>query len=165
MKKNILLLFLMLLTPAAHAEGGCPPGMIPHRGADTTSCGPIPSGPSGAASYSGPTWKLTWGAIAVDAVTGDVGTTAGEFSKRDAKRVALRRCAHRGSTKCKVAFTYKNQCAAVAWPEKIGAKTIFQGAETIEVATKLAMSRCDSYSNDAGCGIVYSGCSEPVLVN
>lgn len=124
--------------------------------------------PAGAAASAGPTWKLTWGAIAIDLDSGDVGTAVGKPNKRKAEREALNRCEANGAKGCRqVLFAYENQCAVIAWPSVVGvgAGVIAQSAATVEAASEIALKRCagTSVGDSGGCRIVYSECSEPVL--
>ncbi|WP_237051808.1 DUF4189 domain-containing protein [Lysobacter antibioticus] len=152
-----------------HSMAQCPAG-IPSAG--NPQCIP-PSAwpqnaPAGAAAPAGPTWKLTWGAIAIDLDSGDVGTAVGKASKRKAEREALNRCEASGAKGCRqVLFAYENQCAVIAWPSVVGvgAGVIAQSAATVEAASEIALKRCvgTSVGDSGGCRIVYSECSEPVL--
>ncbi|WP_081930613.1 MULTISPECIES: DUF4189 domain-containing protein [Lysobacter] len=146
----------------------CPAG-IPSAG--NPQCLPPSAWPQNAAASRAvpaePSWKLTWGAIAIDPISGDVGTSVGNFSRKKAEQEALKRCAASGASGCKkLLFAYENQCAVIAWPSVPGATIVTQGGSTIEVATGLAMKSCigDDASNNRGCRIVYSECTKPVLV-
>lgn len=110
-----------------------------------------------------PHWKLTWGAIAMSTQS-HLGTSVGHFSKGKAKHEAVERCSDVGGTDCEVTITFKNQCAVVAWPSVPGGDAVAQGAETIEIATDLALSQCSTIQRGGVCRIVYSECTEPVLV-
>jgi hypothetical protein len=117
-----------------------------------------------------PAWRLTWGAIAIDLDSGDVGTAVGKPSKRKAEREALDDCEASGAKGCRqVLFAYENQCAVIAWPAVVGvgAGVIAQSGATVEAASEIALKRCAGTSvGDSGkCRIVYSECTEPVLVS
>jgi Domain of unknown function (DUF4189) len=101
------------------------------------------------------TWIDQWGAIVIDNDTGGAGTVTNRLTKSDAIRDATRDCSSHGAVGCKVALTYVNQCAAVAWGEKMWGVA---GAADQETAQKLAIKSCGQYG--AGCKIVYSACSE-----
>ena len=152
----------------AYAEGSCPPGSYPIGGQGATGCAPIPTGDdastSANASYSQPAmrWKKTWGAIAVDPVTGDMGTTIGKFSEREAKREAINLCKKHGAKTCEV-MSYHNQCGVVAWPGVVGARIIMQGGPSIDAASQRALSVCKEKAG-SDCRIEYANCSEPVLI-
>jgi len=65
-------------------------------------------------------------------------------------------------------LAYENQCAVVAWATDgdvpVGGAVIVQAAATIEEAGGLALPACSRERGDGGCKIVYSACSEPVLI-
>lgn len=158
-----------LWSPVAAAQ--CQAGM---SSAGNPQCIPPSAWPQNAsaqqATPAGPSWKLTWGAIAIDLDSGDVGTTVGKPSKRKAEREALDRCEASGAKGCRqVLFAYENQCAVIAWPSVVGvgAGVIAQSGATVEAASKIALKRCAGTSvGDSGkCRIVYSECTEPVLVS
>jgi hypothetical protein len=105
-------------------------------------------------------WADSWGAIAIDFATGSAGTVTDRQSKSQAISDAMRDCESKGSTACKVAASYYNQCAAVAWSEKsYGVST--NPAESD--AQQHAMKTCERYGTD--CKIVYSACSVARRVN
>lgn len=152
------------------ASAQCPAG-IPAAG--NPQCIPPSAWPQNApasqAAPVGPHWELTWGAIAIDLDSGDVGTAVGKPSKKKAEREALDRCEASGAKGCRqVLFAYENQCAVIAWPLMVGvgAGVIAQSAATVEAASQIALKRCagTSVGDSGGCRIVYSECSEPVLV-
>jgi hypothetical protein len=100
--------------------------------------------------------------------TGEVGTSVGRYSKREARREAMDKCKRLGGKDCQLAITYENQCAVVAWASEAGKPTgggaFVQGAATIPEATRLAVPACSKARGGGECSIVYSACSEPVLV-
>lgn len=163
----LLAIGLLAFAGIAYAEGNCPPGSYPIGGQGAVGCAPIPDGDAPASANSSSSkpvgrWKKTWGAIAVDPIVGDMGTTAGKFSEREAKREAITLCEKHGAKKCEV-MSYHNQCGVVAWPDVKGAKVIMQGGPSIEVAGQLALTDCKAKAGSA-CRIVHSECSEPVLL-
>lgn len=156
------LVFVATISPAfaAHAEGGCPPGMIPYRaGADASSCGPIPSSPAPQAP-AGPRWENRYGAIATDADNGIMGAVDNHASKRSASKGSVAECKARGGTECKVSVEYYNQCVVVVQGDKTANN---YRAESIELATELAMEACRS-GGDTDCHVYYQACSLPVRV-
>ncbi|WP_082647826.1 DUF4189 domain-containing protein [Lysobacter antibioticus] len=164
---NLLVLTGLCAFFADPALAQCPAG-IPSGG--NPSCIPPSAWPQNApaqqAAPAPPNWKLTWGAIAIDPISGDVGTAVGSSSKRRAEREALSKCAANGASGCKkLLFSYENQCAVIAWPSVPGATIITQGGPTVEVASDLAMKSCigNSGDNSRGCRIVYSECTKPIL--
>ncbi|MGO0999358.1 DUF4189 domain-containing protein [Lysobacter sp. CA196] len=147
----------------------CPAG-TPSAG--NPQCIPPSAWPQNAPSQQAaaePKWKLTWGAIAIDPNTGDVGTAVGSFSKRKAEREAIARCSANGAGDCKkILFAYENQCGVVAWPSAPGKSggIIAQSGPTVAVASEVALKRCagDGRSDSGVCEIVYSDCTKPVLI-
>jgi hypothetical protein len=113
-------------------------------------------------------WLLTWGAVAMDSSTGDVGVSVGKSSKRNALREAISRCKNYGATNCKIELAYQNQCAVVAWAsdggKAIGGAAITQSGPSVEVASQLALSACSKLRGGGECKIIYSDCTKPVLV-
>lgn len=144
-------------------KGLAPPGYYPTDDGSkgVINCAPIPVGD--ATVPRGPKWQLTWGAVAIDAISGDIGTVVGEASKASAKKEAMKRCARGGSRKCSLKLAYKNQCAVVAWPTVIGGYNVTQTGPSIEDATSHALPKCKKASS-AECKIVYAECTDPVLV-
>jgi hypothetical protein len=142
--------------------------MIPYRGTDITSCGPVPAGYYGENADSGnhmpepppAIWKKTWGAIAFSSASGVVGVATGMKNKKAASQAALADCRSLGGgNNCKVGMEYFNQCAAIAWG---AGQSNTSTAETVEIASDNALKRCEQQTKD--CRIVYSDCSKPVRV-
>lgn len=166
-KVAVITLSALLIAPisVALAEGGCPAGQYPHNTPGLNTCIPIP-----AASQrlpTGPKWKATWGAIAMDDDSGATGVTVGSKSERAAYKEALDRCRKKGATHCKVALTYTNQCASVARTTTVSRTGQWQvalssGAD--EAASgQAAMKDCRAKANGGACELVYTDCSAPVL--
>lgn len=157
------LLFANACLPA-YAQMACPQGVTP----GSSQCLPTGGGQQSPIAPA-PRWRLTWGAIAMSSSTGEVGTSVGRFSKREATREAMEKCKSLGGAECEIAIAYKNQCAVVAWASEAGKPTggaaFVQGAETISKATSLAIPACSRSRANGECSIVYSACSEPVLIN
>ena len=113
-------------------------------------------------------WKTTWGAIASDSTSGDMGFSTAEFSQARARRTAVKRCKERGGEKCKVDLAYHNQCAVVAWSsengEPVGGAAVFQGAESIKIASEHAIPLCSSIRGGGECTVVYSNCTMPIYL-
>lgn len=130
------------LSATALAQTACPQGVTP----GSSQCLPTVLGAAQASSPPHPRWKTTWGAIAMSSETGEVGTSVGRFSKREARREAMDKCERLGGTQCQLAIAYENQCAVVAWASEAGTPTggaaLVQGAATIAEATKLAIPAC-----------------------
>jgi uncharacterized protein DUF4189 len=167
MTRTCLAFCCLVWTASVWAQTACPEGVA----AGDARCGPSPIWHQFVSEPppSGPRWQLTWGAIAGDRDTGDIGTSVGKFSKREAKREAIARCAVAGSKNCKLQLAYHNQCAVIAGPsengEIVAGTTIFQGGPSVEIATQIALSACSEKRGGRSCLIDYSDCTEPVLVS
>ena len=106
----------------AHAEGGCPSGMIPYSGTDLSSCGPVPAGYYGnnddnaPQSYKLPVrWTTTWGAIAFDYSLGKVGAVTGQPSEQAAEAAAISECRKRGGGEIANIFQLHTTTSALPW--------------------------------------------------
>lgn len=165
MKAMMFLLSLSAgLNTMALAQTACPQGVTP----GSSQCLPTGGGAAQASSPLHPRWKTTWGAIAMSSETGEVGTSVDRLSKREALREAMDKCKRLGGTQCQLAIAYENQCAVVAWASEAGTPTggaaLVQGAATIAEATRLAIPACSKSRGGGECSIIYSACSEPVVV-
>lgn len=159
----LLLGLLFLRAGVAHAEGGCPPGMIPASGTDINSCVPIPPG-----YYSNqqqaqpqppppPRWADQWGAIATDSANGILGTATNLPSRSSAENAALADCQSKHGSTCKIQLSYGNQCAAML----VGAKVYNTNAgDTADEAIKKGIKMCTD-AGDTLCRVYYSACSLP----
>ena len=102
-------------------------------------------------------WASRWGAIAISSSTGHVGTSAGQSSRRDAKRVALQKCGARdGISDCKINLSYSNACAAHAWG---GGSAGTGSAPSVEEASLRALNECNKEGKN--CLLYYSERSLP----
>lgn len=160
----VSMLALALMIVPASAQMACPQGVTP----GSSQCLPTGGAPQAQTRNPPPRWKLTWGAIAMSSKTGEVGTSVGRFSKREARREAMDKCERLGGKECVLAVAYENQCAVIAWASELGKPTgggaIVQSAATISAATSLAIPACSRSRGGGECSIVYSACSEPVLI-
>lgn len=158
-------MLLLITHECVRAENGCPAGLIPYRVTDITSCGPVPAGYYGQSADGSSqltetppvVWKKTWGPIAFSKNNGAIGAATGLNSKKVAAQTALEDCRGAGGGECKLALAYENQCAAVAW--EISHRST-NTAETLEIASDLALEGCSAISNQ--CKIVYGSCSRPI---
>lgn len=161
MKISMIVLAIALLGAhgQATAEGGCPAGMIPYSGTSTSSCGPIPSGPSG---YGLPTpkWKSRWGAVAGDDAKAVVGAVINQPSKREAIKAAIENCRSRGGVDCTLTVAYVNQCVVVVTSDTRYAAI---NAKTAELAAEIGLKDCEE-KNDGECRLYYADCSRPLRV-
>ena len=174
MKLGCLLAFgLLSVSGLTLAQTACPGGVA----AGSAQCGPSPAAhgvnpqtPVQPTIRYVPTgrWKTTWGAIADDETgTGNIGAAVGKFSELEAGKEAVMRCESLGGGKCKVTLAYENQCVVIASPsvkgKEVGGTPQTQGAESIEVATNLALPKCSKRNAGLECILVYSACTEPVF--
>jgi Domain of unknown function (DUF4189) len=156
----------------ASAQTACPTGVA----AGSAQCGPSPSSHSINPASSVPEiryvptgkWITTWGAIALSSVgTGEVGTTIGKLSKKEAEKDALSKCEGISGSACAISLSYDNQCSAIAWPptdhaNPKGIPAITAGPSLEEVAHR-ALKSCNKLSRSGECRIIYSECTEPVF--
>ncbi len=108
--------------------------------------------------------KRTWGAISVDANTGDISAIAGLLSEAEAIGYVLQSCKANGGLACRTPFTYRDRCVALAWPLTAGDAFVTQTAFTLYKASELSLAGCLS-EGGLGCEVVYSECADPVLVD
>lgn len=154
-------LLLVTLAGSAFGEGACPPGQYPIGGQGVQGCAPIPQSGAGGGSGPRPTgrWIKTWGAIALSP-EGASGAAASRITKEAATRDAEAVCKSSGGASCKVAFTYKNQCAAASVPTSGSGGTSFGRGATIDTAEKISLELCTK-AGGVGCIKIYSACAEP----
>lgn len=107
-------------------------------------------------------WKLTWGAIAVDVTTGDIGTAVGKPYQEAASQEAMVQCAKHRANACTLSLTYVHQCAVLAWPSVVGGTVVVQGGPTIEKASEIVLSSCKEAAGSE-CKIAYADCTQSML--
>lgn len=158
MLRSFSYLFLLgsIISATAVGQTRCPIGVqagniqcIPDDPPAEVNAAPRPTGE----------WIKTWGAIA-SSENGDIGSSTGKFSKKDAEAEAIKICADFGNSDCKVNMTYKNQCVAVVQAAKgrTGGKIIT--AETADIAKRTALQECQEDSG-AQCFVRGTDCTEP----
>jgi len=155
------MLLLTFVAVSAEAQMACPQGVTP----GSSQC--LPSGGGGAAPPPAPRWRLTWGAMVEDTVTGYVGTSTGQFSRRAARQVAMRKCVGMGGMNCKPIFDYKNNCAVVVEPVEFihgSSIAVYRDGSSVEDASGVALAYCKQ-QNGRECKVNYANCTSPVLVN
>jgi Domain of unknown function (DUF4189) len=161
--KVSLLFGLLALSSYAFAEGNCPDGMVPIGGGDVVGCMPIQNNQNSPPAQPRGRWVDRWGAIAIGSTAngGGVGVSTGMLTKRQAEKAAVSQCkANGGGAECKdYVLRYRNQCAVIAWGDN---SYMMQGAETIQVASKIALDKCSLKTTN--CKIWYSDCSLSVWV-
>lgn len=163
--KLLLTVLLFALSNQSIAENGCPDGMTPFQNGNdpTPKCYPIQGGQNTTPAPPRGHWQTRWGAIAIGstATGGGVGVSTDMLTKRQAEKAAVSQCmATGGGGLCKkYVLRYYNQCAVIAWGDT---SPVVQGAETIEIASQIAMQKCSARTTN--CKIWYSACSPPVWV-
>lgn len=160
----ILFGFLLLITGATHAEGGCPTGMIPASGTNINSCIPIPPGYYNNQQQAHPQpppprWLSQWGAIATDGPGGSFGAAVDMPNQSSAENAALIECQSKKGSICKVELWYTNQCAAMVVGD---AGHNSKAGTTVNAAIRTAMKICTT--EDHNCFVYYSGCSLPIRI-
>ena len=159
----LLLISLLSLDLAVHAEGNCPPGYFPTTPSGTQGpqgCAPIPNYEQEPSQPAGPQWIDRWGAIATDGVNGILGVATGAATKRMAKKAALEDCRTKGGSTCEIQISYVNGCAVMI----VGGKGFNVSARaTTAEAIQSAMKICTS-DGDTECHVYYSACSPPLRV-
>lgn len=150
-----------LAMPFAYAQMACPQGVTP----GSAQC--LPSGPGAQTAPPAPRWRLTWGAMAEDEETGNVGTSTGKFSRGAARREAMRKCKAMGGRNCRPIFDYQNNCAVVVEPIQFidgSSIAIYRDGSSIADASGVALATC-AQRNGRECKVNYSNCTHPVLVD
>ncbi|WP_083966261.1 DUF4189 domain-containing protein [Dyella thiooxydans] len=158
----VLMGVLLLIASNVHAEGGCPPGMIPASGTNINSCIPIPQGyyqnkKSNSAQTPPERWIDRWGAIATYEPNGSLGIAENMPSQESAEQLALEDCRSKHGSTCEVQLFYRNQCAAMIVSN--GGYNVTP-AKTIDAAERKGMDICKK-AGDSNCHVYYSACSLP----
>lgn len=167
MKQLILITLLLgslIFHLSAHAENGCPPGMIPYSGTAISSCGPTPPGyyqqnPPQAPAPPPPQWESRWGAIATDAPKGVIGSSSGVLTEDDAGTRAIADCKSKGGSTCTLKATYSNGCGVLLVSDK--AFNVNWGPSE-SIAIQKGMEVCKT--GGTGCRVYFTSCSPAVRV-
>lgn len=164
MSKYRLLVALFFTFPLAGvAQTACPIGVPVGSAQCGPSAGPIVKGAPSIRPVPTGRWQKTWGAIAMDEVAGNVGTSVDMDSRRDAEQEAMRRCQKPNSVGCKVRITYRNQCVALAWSDQPGHPGGLVSGPGLYSVREEAVRECRK--NGGGtCAIVHSECSDPKFI-
>lgn len=167
---RLLLATLLLQIGALHAEGGCPPGYYPIGAPQgqqgPQGCAPIPGGDSAYPSEPPPPpprpippleWKPDWGAIAVDAEHGAIGSAVEAPTQSLAESGALTDCQSKGGIACRIEVSYENGCAALAandagWAVEYGGTEIEAGVKALRACAKAGHEKCQ---------MLFKDCSRP----
>ena len=156
-RPTLFLMLALMASPAAFGQTRCPMGA--QMGSIQCIPDDLPAGGQSAPSRPTGEWIKTWGAIATSD-SGDIGSSTGKFSEKDAQAESLKICADFGNADCKVSMTYRNQCVAVvqAARGRTGGKIIT--AATADIAEKRALEKCRQDSG-ATCVVRGTDCSDP----
>lgn len=164
--QRLLFGLALIIAGAVHAEGGCPPGMIPASGTNLNSCAPIPAGyynnqqQTPQQSPPPPRWISKWGAIATDFAHDSAGASVDQPDRSSAELAAIANCQENGGSACKIETWYSDGCATMV----VGDKThVSLNAATISEATQAGMKMC-ARDGDTNCHVYYSACSLPVRI-
>lgn len=158
MLKYLLVGFGLLFAPTVFAQcapgipGAGNPGCIPPNAPNS----PYNQGGNAPATAPAPKWQDSWGAVAMDNVTGQAGVAQNETSKSAAEQAALSQCGNSGGSHCEIITSYYNQCVAVA-QQQGGGFLIAATEPTQDKADRHALDKC---SSKGSCSIVYKACSE-----
>lgn len=151
------LMLLLLWSTAANSYYQCPVGVA----------GPDAPNTSGLACYwvdnaaatpqaPAAQWRSRYGAIAV--ASGAFGTANKESSYEKAEKKAMKQCKAKGGKDCRVALSFGNQCAAMAWGDTV---TSSEPGADIPQAEAQALKSCGERTQN--CKNYYSACSNAVL--
>lgn len=163
-KMRIASLIFILLASGTAVNAQCSGGVNTGGGNCTPPTAPgmpaFDSTGSGNAMPPAPAYTSQWGAIVIDGTSGGAGTVTGRDTEKAAIRDATRDCESHGASGCKLALTYANSCAAIAWSDQ-GYGVASQVRS--EDANNDAMDGCRKHHGE--CKIVYSDCSMPRRLN
>lgn len=155
-----LIIPLLFVWGAAHAEQGCPDGLYPGGAQPGPICIRIPGyglAPIASSPSPEPIWEDRWGAIATDPHLGILGIASNLLDRVSAEQTALSDCMRQGGTVCAIDKSYSNQCAALVQGDKV---YIVGTGATIEGASDLAKKALACSSPDS-CRVHYASCSYP----
>ncbi|MGB3270235.1 MAG: DUF4189 domain-containing protein [Rhodanobacter sp.] len=167
----ILIGALLMAAPVAHGENGCPAGFLPTGGMPSAqnpgACRPMQSYEYPQAQPDPPLppprpvppleWKPDWGALAVDAQLGTIGSAVEAPTQDQAEDVALKDCQSKGGAACRLKASYENGCVALAasdagWAVEIGDTEIEAEVKAIRTCTTGGHKRCR---------VLHKDCSRP----
>ena len=163
---------LVLMSAPSRAEYGCQEGFIPVNKAGRQVCVAdynLPSWRHNSPNTQGSPasarrWQTTWGAVVIDDPKGIIGVSEGKMSDADAVAEAMNACARDGGLTCELVTKYHNQCVAIAWPKSLGTNSVTGTAKSKARAENLSMKRCRSLGRGVECSVVYSACTDSILL-
>ena len=153
---KLAFVILLIVTGAAYADGGCPPGQVPQQGNGWRSCVPAGNSSSGQGSDTpGVNVAARWVALAVDAQKGAMGESSESLTRDQAEGTALSSCVGKGGSQCKVVISAKNGCISMAT-----SSTVYGTGSGLspEAAKGDAMEVCRK-GGGPDCGVVYLKCA------
>ena len=167
----MLLGSLLMAAPIARGENGCPAGFLPTGGMpsaqDPGACRPMQSYEQQQAQPNPPPppprpippleWKPDWGAVAVDAERGTIGSVVEAPSQDRAEGAAIEDCKSKGGVTCRVGISYENGCAALAASD---AGWVVEVAAT-EIEAEIKATKTCTQAGHQQCLVVHKDCSRP----
>ncbi|WP_425451836.1 DUF4189 domain-containing protein [Solilutibacter pythonis] len=150
-----------VVAQAPPSSGPCPPGAVPipgqgRCGSPAEAAGVNRGGSGSSAPAYTEIWEDRFGAIAEDPNNPIGGASSNLKSKRQAERLALKRC---GSSNCKIVSSVRNTCQASAYG---GGGRAFGGGANENDAALNAKLNCEK--DGSQCNVTYAACSLPVRV-
>jgi hypothetical protein len=119
-----------------------------------SACNAAPGPASPAADSAAPTGSHAWGAVAIDAVQGGLGSARDQDSQAAANALAQSRCQAAGGTQCVLEASYHQACVAIVLgPNAHRVVT----APTAQAAEDKGMAACSAV--DTNCAVYHSECS------
>ena len=148
---------------SAFAQTACPQGVTP----GSSLCLPTGAAATQSPALPAPRWRSTWGAFANDSQAAVTGSSSGQLTRWGANRAAKAKCKSIGGQECKIILEFKNQCAVVAEPvEDLPLyRLVHRPGLTVEEASRAALSECANLNQGHACKVIFSICSNPILVN
>ncbi|MCL1526850.1 DUF4189 domain-containing protein [Xanthomonas nasturtii] len=154
--------FFLFLPTIALAQG-CPPGQYQIGGQGAVGCAPMQGNTVQQEPHPSGKWIKTWRAIASDGAD-NLGVSTGKLKKSEAEQEAIGNCQSTSNNKCYIIHSYKNQCAAVAEPSRLGRiERASSNGPSIEIASRDALSLCQKRNSGDDCKVIYKECSEPIF--
>jgi hypothetical protein len=154
---------LLLPVGVVGAQTACPQGVTP----GSSVCLPTGTAATQNPAPPAPRWRSTWGAFANDSQVAVTGSSSGQLTRWGANRAATAKCKSMGGRECKVVLAFKNQCAVVAEPieDRPIYNVTYKPGPTVEEASRTALTECANTNQGHACKVIFSICSNPVLVN
>jgi len=162
LRSMCVLLLALAATPTVFGQTACPSGVAPGSPQCGSDAGTSRGAPAPAAPRPTGEWIKTWGAIADSETSDQAWASIGLLSKKEAEDDAIDQCQSAGMRGCKVTFTYRNQCVALASSTNARRASGVAGAPVVEQAEASALERCEK-ENGERCTVIYKDCTKPVF--